>query len=74
MKRGPGYVPAETFEEFKERIRPYTGEIKGVLARGKFLAGIGNAYVDEILWAALDRRKKGWHDKIAGTVVVHEPD
>ena len=41
-----------SFEEFNERIRRFTGEIKGVLARGKFLAGIGNAYVDEILWAA----------------------
>ena len=41
-----------TFEQFQERIRPYSGEIKGVLARGKFLAGIGNAYVDEILWEA----------------------
>lgn len=26
------------------------------------------------LWAAFDRRKQGWHDKIAGTVVVQEPD
>jgi uncharacterized RDD family membrane protein YckC len=26
------------------------------------------------LWAALDRRKQGWHDKIAGTVVIQEPD
>jgi uncharacterized RDD family membrane protein YckC len=26
------------------------------------------------LWAALDRRNQGWHDKIAGTVVVQEPD
>ena len=41
-----------TYDEFTERIRPYSGEIKGVLARGKFLAGIGNAYVDEILWEA----------------------
>lgn len=23
-------------------------------------------------WIALDRRKQGWHDKIAGTVVVYE--
>jgi uncharacterized RDD family membrane protein YckC len=22
------------------------------------------------LWVAVDRRKQGWHDKIAGTVVV----
>jgi len=26
------------------------------------------------LWAAFDRRKQGWHDKIAGTVVIQEPD
>jgi uncharacterized RDD family membrane protein YckC len=26
------------------------------------------------LWAAVDRRKQGWHDKIAGTVVVQDPD
>ena len=41
-----------SFDEFKAQFKPYTGEIKGVLARGKFLSGIGNAYVDEILWAA----------------------
>ena len=23
------------------------------------------------LWVAFDRRKQGWHDKLAGTVVVH---
>ncbi|MEM6985802.1 MAG: RDD family protein, partial [Pseudomonadota bacterium] len=27
-----------------------------------------------ILWVAFDKRKQGWHDKLAGTVVVyHEP-
>ena len=26
------------------------------------------------LWAALDRRKQAWHDKIAGTLVVQDPD
>jgi uncharacterized RDD family membrane protein YckC len=26
-----------------------------------------------ILWVAFDRRKQGWHDKLAGTVVVHKP-
>jgi uncharacterized RDD family membrane protein YckC len=25
-------------------------------------------------WIAVDRRKQGWHDKIAGTVVVQEAD
>jgi len=38
--------------EFRERLRPYRGEIKGVFTRGDFIAGIGNAYADEILWAA----------------------
>ncbi|HSD82399.1 MAG TPA: DNA-formamidopyrimidine glycosylase family protein, partial [Anaerolineae bacterium] len=39
-------------EEFRDRLKPYRGEIKGVLIRGEFIAGIGNAYADEILWAA----------------------
>lgn len=38
--------------EFRERLRRFRGEIKGVLARERFLAGIGNAYADEILWQA----------------------
>lgn len=25
-----------------------------------------------ILWVAFDSRKQGWHDKLAGTVVVHD--
>jgi formamidopyrimidine-DNA glycosylase len=41
-----------SLEEFRERLKPYRGEIKGVLTRGEFVAGIGNAYADEILWAA----------------------
>jgi formamidopyrimidine-DNA glycosylase len=41
-----------SLDEFRERLRPYRGEIKGVLTRGEFIAGIGNAYADEILWAA----------------------
>lgn len=39
-------------EEFRERLKPFRGEIKGILVRGRFVAGIGNAYADEILWAA----------------------
>ncbi len=39
-------------EEFKRRLKPFRGEIKGVLTRGDFVAGIGNAYADEILWTA----------------------
>lgn len=39
-------------DEFRARLQPYRGEIKGVLTRGEFVAGIGNAYADEILWQA----------------------
>ena len=39
-------------EEFLERIAKYRGQIKNVLVNHKFLAGIGNAYSDEILFAA----------------------
>ena len=41
-----------TLEAFRARLRPFRGEIKGVLTRGECVAGIGNAYADEILWAA----------------------
>jgi formamidopyrimidine-DNA glycosylase len=41
-----------TLEEFKQRLRPHRGEIKGVLTRGRAVAGIGNAYADEICFAA----------------------
>ncbi len=41
-----------SLEEFQSRLKPYRGEIKGVLTRGEFVAGIGNAYADEILWTA----------------------
>ncbi len=41
-----------SLEEFRSRLRPFRGEIKGILTRAAFLAGIGNAYADEILWHA----------------------
>ncbi len=44
--------PALTLERFLERLRPHRGEIKGVLTRERAVAGIGNAYADEILFAA----------------------
>ena len=50
---GPDALDPElTLERFVERIRPYRGEIKGVLTRQPFVAGIGNAYSDEICWRA----------------------
>jgi len=39
-------------DDFRARIKKFRGEIKGVLTRGDFVAGIGNAYADEILWNA----------------------
>ena len=27
-----------------------------------------------LIWAAFDRRKQGWHDKIAGTLVIRRVD
>lgn len=39
-------------EEFSTRLKRFRGEIKGVLIRSDFVAGIGNAYADEIVWAA----------------------
>lgn len=39
-------------EEFAQRIRRFTGQIKNILVNHKFIAGIGNAYSDEILFAA----------------------
>jgi len=44
--------PALTEDAFLERLRRFQGEIKGILTRGAFVAGIGNAYADEILFAA----------------------
>lgn len=41
-----------SLDEFKRRLRTFRGEIKGILVNARFLAGIGNAYADEILWQA----------------------
>jgi formamidopyrimidine-DNA glycosylase len=50
---GMGPEPFDlSLDEFRQRLRPYRGEIKGILTRGDFVAGIGNAYADEILWHA----------------------
>lgn len=41
-----------SLDEFRKRLRPFRGEIKGVLTNARFVAGVGNAYADEILWEA----------------------
>ena len=51
--QGPDALdPALTAPAFGQRLRRYRGEIKGVLTRQEFVAGIGNAYADEILFRA----------------------
>lgn len=60
LARVPGYAdlgpepldPALTLEAFLARLRQARGEVKGVLTRGALVAGIGNAYADEILFEA----------------------
>lgn len=60
LERVPGFAgqgpdvldPALTAEVFATRLRKYQGEIKGILTRQEYVAGIGNAYADEILFRA----------------------
>jgi len=41
-----------TLDVWRDRIRPHRGELKNLLRDQAFVAGIGNAYSDEILHAA----------------------
>jgi len=56
--RGPGEMgpdaldPALTLDAWRERIRAHRGELKNLLRNQSFVAGIGNAYSDEILFEA----------------------
>jgi formamidopyrimidine-DNA glycosylase len=45
-------APELTLEAWRERIRRHPGELKALLRNQSFVAGIGNAYSDEILHAA----------------------
>ena len=57
-------VDAETLR------RPSSGQLIGRYF-GYYLSmlGLGLGFV----WIAFDERKQGWHDKLAGTVVVRKP-
>jgi len=44
--------PALDLDAFRQRIRRHPGELKPLLRNPRFVAGIGNAYSDEILWEA----------------------
>ncbi|HEY4989416.1 MAG TPA: AIR carboxylase family protein, partial [Opitutaceae bacterium] len=58
----PGGIPVATFAIGKP------GAINaGPFAASVLALGLG------FIWIAFDREKQGWHDKIAGTVVVRLP-
>ena len=44
--------PSLDLETWRRRIARHSGELKNVLRNQAFVAGIGNAYSDEILWPA----------------------
>ena len=44
--------PTLTLEAWRDRIRRHPGELKNLLRNQAFVAGIGNAYSDEVLHAA----------------------
>lgn len=44
--------PTLTLEAWRARIRRHPGELKSLLRNQSFVAGLGNAYSDEVLWAA----------------------
>jgi formamidopyrimidine-DNA glycosylase len=55
---GPGEMgpevddPALTLDVWRDRIRRHPGELKNLLRNQEFVAGLGNAYSDEVLHAA----------------------
>jgi uncharacterized RDD family membrane protein YckC len=52
------------------------GPISTGQAVGRYLAYFVSTFVFMLgfLWVAFDRRKQGWHDKLAGTVVIEAED
>lgn len=53
LEQGPEPLdPAFTYERFLERLKGRYGEVKTLLTNAKVVAGIGNAYADEILFEA----------------------
>ncbi len=53
LEMGPDAMSAELSQEgFLERLRSRRGQIKNVLTSEQCIAGIGNAYADEVLWEA----------------------
>ena len=52
-EQGPDALDPELSEDvFLKRMKRYRGQVKNALVNAKFIAGVGNAYADEILFAA----------------------
>lgn len=52
-EQGPDALDPElTLDVFRKRLKRYRGQVKNALVNAKFIAGIGNAYSDEILFTA----------------------
>ena len=52
-EQGPDALDPELDEElFLKRLKRYRGQVKNALVNAKFIAGIGNAYSDEVLFNA----------------------
>ena len=53
LEMGPDAMSPELTEELLvQRLQRYRGQIKNVLTKEQCVAGIGNAYADEVLWEA----------------------
>lgn len=53
LEQGPDVLEGQMdLATFKLALKPYRGEIKGILTRGELVSGIGNAYADEVCFAA----------------------
>ena len=65
--RQAAILPALTLDAFRARIRRHPGELKPLLRNPRFVAGIGNAYSDEILWEAGLR-----HDRMSSQLSTQE--
>jgi uncharacterized RDD family membrane protein YckC len=49
---------------------PSTGQLIGRY----FAYFVSSIFMLGFLWIAFDKRKQGWHDRLAGTAVIHDED
>ena len=80
-EQGPDALDTELTQDiFLKRLKRYRGQVKNALVNAKFVAGIGNAYSDEILFSAgmhpftkisslSDERRAALYDAVRETLV-----